>query len=230
MEDKYLEKISDAILEKALAEYLQKEMDADETDYDALPDPPYSDTYKKKLRAMVRKERYRERLEACRRNSGKVAAVLVCAVGLSAMAVMNVQALRQPIFNLVEDVKEKCTGLLMERENTDGVTEKFQEYEPGYVPEGFEILYVQENENSFVIHYSNTEQEYYYSYFNNVTSVFSDAEDVFYEKKMIGDHEVLISSKADRVQMVCLANNKKYEISGGISLEEAEKILKSVLK
>ena len=75
---------------------------------------------------------------------------------------MQSEAFRVPMMHFFADIKEKSTFFGVKQEVY--LTEKFQDYEPQYVPDGFSVLQMKEDFEGFSIDYINEETDQKYSF------------------------------------------------------------------
>ena len=109
-----------------------------------------------KIAARAEKRRKRRRIVK------RAAAGLAACICVSTCMVFSSSAFRIPVMNFFTDVKEKYSELVVDKGTKTYVTKNFQEYEPRYVPKGFNVAEVVEEDNFFKIRYVNDNGQWYY--------------------------------------------------------------------
>lgn len=89
------------------------------------------------------------------------AAVILC---LSTVTVTRVEAFRLPIVRFFMEIKEQSTFFGLQEKKRVALSDKFQRYEPMYIPEGYVVIATEEDKNGFYIGYENEKEKRKYTY------------------------------------------------------------------
>ena len=223
---------TDALLKLALEE--QMEQDDYLNQYpsdDELENPHiFSDEHNRKMKKIIkmalRVERRGERSKQYRRIAAAIGLVLIGSVTM----VTQVEAFRVPMMRFFQKVTEKSTLFGVQKENNFSVTEKFQEYEPQYIPAGFSVAEVKEFEKSFYIRYINNDSSisYIFMFFDSIDNKAVDTENAVSSEKDINGNPVTVIQKDDDIRLLMYKDNHEFCLQGNLGLEEGYNILKSI--
>lgn len=176
-----------------------------------------------KIAARAEKRRKRRRIVK------RAAAGLAACICVSTCMVFSSSAFRIPVMNFFTDVKEKYSELVVDKGTKTYVTKNFQEYEPRYVPKGFNVAEVVEEDNFFKIRYVNDNgQWYYFACHENSYSTHVDTENVETKEIKIGENDVTVYFKEGNIHAIMYKNFKQFLIRGKIDLDEVKKIFESI--
>ena len=230
MSDDLKRKKSDDLLELALEEQLEN--DGEMQAYQSGNERPheFSDEHNRKIKDILKRAEREENKKKYRRKRLQAAACIILILSVSTLTVTRVEAFRLPLIRFFSEIREKSTKLNMQGENNFNLTKKFQEYEPQYIPSGFSVDEVNEGELSFFIRYLNEDkdQEYFFYYFNNLTTKTMDTEEANVVATEINGNKVYMIEKKDEVRVLMYKNMHQLYLRGSIPLEEAYKILESI--
>lgn len=230
MSDDLKRKKSDYLLELALEEQLENdgEMQAYQSGNERTHE--FSDEHNRKIKDILKRAEREENKKKYRRKRLQAAACIILILSVSTLTVTRVEAFRLPLIRFFSEIREKSTKLNMQGENNFNLTKKFQEYEPQYIPSGFSVDEVNEGELSFFIRYLNEDkdQEYFFYYFNNLTTKTMDTEEANVVATEINGNKVYMIEKKDEVRVLMYKNMHQLYLRGSIPLEEAYKILESI--
>ena len=230
MSDDLKRKKSDYLLELALEEQLEN--DGEMQAYQSGNERPheFSDEHNRKIKDILKRAEREENKKKYRRKRLQAAACIILILSVSTLTVTRVEAFRLPLIRFFSEIREKSTKLNMQGENNFNLTKKFQEYEPQYIPSGFSVDEVNEGELSFFIRYLNEDkdQEYFFYYFNNLTTKTMDTEEANVVATEINGNKVYMIEKKDEVRVLMYKNMLQLYLRGSIPLEEAYKILESI--
>ena len=230
MSDDLKRKKSDYLLELALEEQLEN--DGEMQAYQSGNERPheFSDEHNRKIKDILKRAEREENKKKYRRKRLQAAACIILILSVSTLTVTRVEAFRLPLIRFFSEIREKSTKLNMQGENNFNLTKKFQEYEPQYIPSGFSVDEVNEGELSFFIRYLNEDkdQEYFFYYFNNLTTKTMDTEEANVVATEINGNKVYMIAKKDEVRVLMYKNMHQLYLRGSIPLEEAYKILESI--
>ena len=223
---------TDALLKLALEE--QMEQDDYLNQYpsdDELENPHiFSDEHNRKMKKIIkmalRVERRGERSKQYRRIAAVIGLVLIGSVTM----VTQVEAFRVPMMRFFQKVTEKSTLFGVQKENNFSVTEKFQEYEPQYIPAGFSVAEVSETKYSFYITYvnDNASQKYTFLFYNGRDTTAIDSENASTWEDSIDGNKVTVIQKGDEIRLLMTKAGNDYCLQGNVALEEGYKILESI--
>ena len=145
------EALFDAILEVAVGEAFQKEMNElpsnEELNKIYKPSPELD----KRIKRLIIQRNRKLKMKRLARNFGKIAAAICIMFALSFSILLNIEATRNLIFNLVVEWEEKYTELRFDESNTYNDIY----IRPTYLPEGFREKSVNNTGQITIIIYSN---------------------------------------------------------------------------
>ena len=151
-----------------------------------------------KIAARAEKRRKRRRIVK------RAAAGLAACICVSTCMVFSSSAFRIPVMNFFTDVNEKYSELVVDKGTKTYVTKNFQEYEPRYVPKGFNVAEVVEEDNFFKIRYVNDNgQWYYFACYEYSHSANVDTENAVKKEIETGENNITVYVKeGDRKSVV----------------------------
>lgn len=232
MSKDFKNKKSDYLLELALEEQLEQDVDMKKYKSDAEMDNPhvFSEEHNKrmqKLFKMAEKEEQRPKRFSRYRQMAAGFAAILC---LSIFSVTQVEAFRLPVVRFFMDIKEKSTLFGASEEDLIGLTENYKEHEPQYVPDGFSVLKVEEGKGTFCIKYLNDQknQTYMYYFFDSMENTAVDTEDVDTVELEINGNRAYVVQKEQEIRILMDKNDNRLYLDGTIPYEEAVKIMESV--
>lgn len=176
-----------------------------------------------KIAARAEKRRKRRRIVK------RAAAGLAACICVSTCMVFSSSAFRIPVMNFFTDVKEKYSELVVDKGTKTYVTKNFQEYEPRYVPKGFNVSEVEEKDNYFRLYYVDSiDRWYYYACYLEPHSTYIDTEDLIGKKIKTEIGDVMIYDKGEYQQIVLYKDYHQFSVIGNIEFDEMIKVLESV--
>lgn len=223
---------SEYVLKWALEEQLKQ--DEEMKRYTSEEDPEevheFSAKHEERLKTILKMAEKEEHRQQRKRKNFQVAAGIAVVLCFSVGMAMQSEAFRVPVINFFTEIKEKSTFFGVKEESY--LTEKFQDYEPQYTPEGFAVLKMKETLDGFSVEYFNekTAQQYSYSFYNEQIQLGLDTEDVNTEMVEISETPVWIVQKGEDIRAVVYINGKSIYLAGNISKEEVLKILQSAME
>lgn len=225
-------KKSDYLLELALEEQLELDDEMNAYAIDNITPHEFSDEHIRKIEEILKKAETKEKRFKRRRKHIQVAVCLVFALSVSAFTVNQVEAFRLPFMRFFSEVREKSTKFGLQGENNFNLTKNFQAYEPQYIPDGFCVVNVKEEKDTFIIEYVNAEENHYYTfyYYNNNLTREIDTEEAGIIETEIGDNEAFMIVKDDELRVWMNEDDCQFFLRGEISIDEALKILNSIIK
>ena len=230
MSDDLKRKKSDYLLELALEEQLEndREMQA----YQSGNERPheFSDEHNRKIKDILKRAEREENKKKYRRKCLQAAACIILILSVSTLSVTRVEAFRLPLIRFFSEIREKSTKLNMQGENYFNLSKNFPGYVPPYIPSGFTVVEFDEGEMSFFIRYLNEDnsQEYYFYYFDNLSTKTMDTEEADVVETEIYGNKVYTVEKHNEVRVLMYKNMHQLYLRGSIPLEEAYKILESI--
>ena len=234
MNKNFNEKKNDYLLELALEEQLEydEEMSRYSTDSGTNNLHQFSDLHNKKMKNIFKQADKIERHPQHIRKYRQLAASFIIFFCLSTFTVTHVDAFRTPLLRFFSEIKNQSTFLEIEKENDYKLTTNFSPYEPQYIPKGFSVLGVTEDEKSgtFVIQYINdTENETYtFYFFSKLDSKAIDTEDCDVLETEILGNKAMVVQKSDEIRILLMKDNHQYYLNGTIPISEAYKIMESL--
>lgn len=225
------QKKSDYLLELALEEQLEQDEELLKYTEDSnTPPHQFSPEHEKKMEEIFKLAHRTEMKSVYRRRFYRTAAGIALFLVLSGVMVGNVEAFRVPVVNFFMEVNDKYSLFKFSNENNINVTKNFQEFEPQYVPEGFNVEKVTEGQGRYKIAYMNekTAQWYHITYNNKLSDLVIDTENTTSYHMDINGHEAIVIQKGSELRIVMYLNNNQFNLYGNISLDEAIKIFESI--
>ena len=215
----------DALLKPALYEQMLQELQNQE-----LPAEKhlFSKSFNKKMAGLMEeKETKVYRLK----NFKTLAAVSLLAIAILGFITMNVEAIRVPIWNLFMGDEYSVIDYGGKKEEIE-IPVEYEEYAPGYVISGYELVYAYADEKRCYLQYSNIDGKKYYImiYLMKTREAFDTEEGMVLEKR-IGEHNVVMMEKDGEVWIDYRKNGIAYTINGSAEemIEvEIEEVLDSI--
>lgn len=223
---------SEMILRLALAEQLEQDPDI----IAFLPENNQQDKFvfsaahEKNMKKIFRMARNARNRSVWRKQLLRAAACIFVVFGISTVTVLSVDAFRIPILSFFADVKEKATQYQITKKADNLLTEKFAEHEPSYVPNGFQVEYVNEKEDLFSILYANGANGLWYEvcYSNDQSTLSFDTEEAETQADIINGNQSIIVEKQGKIRITMYMNTAQVLLTGTIPLEEAKKVLQNI--
>ena len=111
------------------------------------------------------------------------------------------------------------------------MSESIEDFVPTYVPDGFHIKSVDEDENPFFISFIDEKDDYYsIDFYRSARSSAIDTEDATMEELEIIGYPGFVVKKDGDITVVWYPENSQYIIGGTISENEIYSILGSIKK
>lgn len=190
----------------------------------------FSEEYEQKLKKLYRMAERKEQRPKRMKKFRNMAAGIVVFLGISMVTVSQVEAFRVPIMRFFSAIQKESTFFGIRKDDGQKVTEKFQEHEPSYIPEGYMILDVVEGKDYFRITYGDLQdsKQYMFIFQSHKDSVSVDTEEGNYESIEIAEKQAHYIQEGDRIRVLLDDAEHRYYISGNIPLEEVEKVFESL--
>lgn len=231
MKDELNRKKSEYLLELALQE--QMEHDPEIQNFkaeDELTCPHvFSEAHDKNVRRILKTAKRAENRKRNQRRALQFAAGIAVVLCVSSVTVINSKAFRVSFANFLLDVRGEYSLIFFENKKIPSVTKNFKEQEPTYIPSGFSIDKLTENEGSFTISYINESKGWYFlSYFQSPGSLSIDTEDADIQEISINGNQTVLIYKGDVIHITMFKDDSLYDLYGNLSTEEVIKILESI--
>ena len=189
----------------------------------------FSERHNKRMKEIFKIAARAEKRRKRRRIVKRAAAGLAACICVSTCMVFSSSAFRIPVMNFFTDVKEKYSELVVDKGTKTYVTKNFQEYEPRYVPKGFNVSRVVEEENDFRIYYINSSNNwYYFACYVIPHSTYIDTEKLTESKIVTKVGDIMVYEKENYKQVILYRDSHQYSVIGNLDLGEMVKILESV--
>lgn len=231
MNDDLMKKKSDYLLELALEEQLEsdEEMKAYKLDPESVH--TFSDEHNRRVDEIQKRAEKRNLSSKIFPKKRLQAVVCLCfALTISVFAVTRVEAFRLPLIRFFTEVKEKSTKFNFQGENNTNLTKNYQAYEPGYIPDGYNIVEVNEGDGTFYVKFMNDEetQSYTFWYYDTPSASALDTEEAGVAKILIAGNESYAIEKNNELRVLMNKDNHQFFLRGTLSLDEACKIMESI--
>lgn len=227
-EDMQKEK-SEYLLKWALEEQLKQdeEMNRYPSEDDIHEPHIFSAEHEERMKTVLKMAEKEETRRQRKRRKLQMAAGIAAMLCISSVTVMQSEAFRVPMMHFFADIKEKSTFFGVKQEVY--LTEKFQDYEPQYVPDGFSVLRVKEEFDRFSVDYIKEEdgQRYSIYFYDKIVELGIDTEDAATKTVVINGKQAYMVEKGQDIRAVINIDGKSIYLSGNILPEEAIKILES---
>ena len=229
-EDMQKEK-SEYLLKWALEEQLKQdeEMNRYPSEDDIHEPHIFSAEHEERMKTVLKMAEKEETRRQRKRRKLQMAAGIAAMLCISSVTVMQSEAFRVPMIRFFSEVNEKYTFFGVEKER-GYLTKSFQEYEPRYVPDGFSVLEVREEADSFVIRYVNekNERRYSYHFFSEAVNFALDTEDCEVYDVEIKGNMAHVVQKGEDFRVLLNFNEKTIYVVGNIEFKEILKIFESI--
>ena len=228
MDEKKRQERSDQLLKMALEQQFEEEM----AKYMEADPHEFSERFNQKMEPILEKAAKKEHAAHHPHYRRRIAVAAGFALTLSLAAAPQAQAFRVPIKNLFMKVEKEYTYFGVRNEDHyTGVTERFREYEPKYVPLGFQILEVKEKKDNFYIKYYNESKEQSYKFYFSTKEIMGDVvdtEDTSIQNIDINGQTAILIQKKDEIRLLINKSDYHYYLSGNLPLNEAKKVFESL--
>lgn len=230
MNEDLRKKKSDYLLELALEESLENNLDMLKYNDERISPHDFSKEHKKRMNKIF-KIAEKEELRAVRqRKSFQAAAGIIIFLCFSTIAVTQVEAFRMPIVQLFMEVKEKYAFIGLQKDSRLNLSGKNAQYEPRYVPEGYVVVDVKEFEYGFRVKYEEAEGDswYRFRYWDKIKGIKIDNEDGIISEEIINGQPAIVIQKDDEIRISIDIGVQKIYLDGNLPYAEAIKVMESV--
>lgn len=190
----------------------------------------FSEEYEQRMKKLYKMAERKERRPMRMKKFRNMAAGIVVFLGISMVTISQIEAFRVPIMRFFSAIQKESTFFGIRKDDGQKVTEKFQEYEPSYIPEGYIILDVIEEAEYFRIKYGRPQdsKEYLFVFHEHIDSISVDTEESDYKPIEIAEKQAHYVKEGERLRVILDNDGHRYYVSGNISLEEVEKVFESL--
>jgi hypothetical protein len=189
----------------------------------------FSEGHRERMEQLFKMAALQEKKKKRRRWMKKAAAGMAACLAVSVYMGFTSSAFRTPVLNFFTEVRETYSELLVDKDDKDGVTEHFQEYEPDYVVKGFYVVAIKEKKREFLISYESEQGQWYdFYYYEEPHNSQVDTENLVQTEVEINGRKGTLYQKEGYNQTVVRSTAGQFGVVGNISAEEEEKILESV--
>ncbi|WP_125141213.1 DUF4367 domain-containing protein [Clostridium transplantifaecale] len=231
MNDDLMKKKSDYLLELALEEQLESDEEMNAYKLDAESIHTFSDEHNHRVDEIQKRAEKRNLFPKIFPKKRLQAVVCLCfALTISVFAVTRVEAFRLPIIQFFTEVKEKSTKFIFQGENNTNLTKNYQAYEPGYIPDGYNIVEVNEGDGTFYMKFVDDEEtkSYTFWYYDTPSASAFDTEEAGVTEILISGNESYAIEKNNELRILMNKDNHQFFLRGTLSLDEACKIMESI--
>lgn len=231
MNDDLMKKKSDYLLELALEEQLESDEEMKAYKLDPVSIHTFSDEHNRSVDEIQKRVEKRNLSPKIFPKKRLRAVVCLCfALTISVFAVTRVEAFRLPFIRFFTEVKEKSTKFIFQGENNTNLTKNYQAYEPGYIPDGYNIVEVNEGDGSFYMKFMNDEetQSYTFWYYETPSASAFDTEEAGVTKILIAGNQSYAIEKNNELRILMNKDNHQFFLRGTLSLDEACEIMESI--
>lgn len=231
MNDDLMKKKSDYLLELALEEQLESDEEMNAYNLDAESIHTFSDEHNRRVDEIQKRAEKRNLFPKQFPKKRLRAVVCLCfALTISVFAVTSVEAFRLPLVRFFMEVKEKSTKFNFQGENNTNLTKDYQAYEPRYIPDGYNIIEVNEGNGTFYIKFMDDEEtkSYTFWYYDTPSASAFDTEEAGVTKILIAGNESYAIDKNNELRVLMNKDNHQFFLRGTLSLDEACEIMESI--
>jgi hypothetical protein len=231
--DKFLnEELFEIILEKAFTEHEKEVLKSYPDDVELESKYPISKKEIRKFKNIAKEKEYGKKLIWVYLN--RAAVVVLCVISLFCALIMTSSEVRAAVENVILKWYDKYTEFVFTETPSGFVSEKIEDVEIGYIPEGFELEFEEKLEKRRFLYYVNSanlnEDISVNIFYNADTASFFDNENLEYKKKLIDDHEiwVMYDDLKGVGSIVVIGSNITTNITGYLTETELIKIGRSI--
>ncbi len=210
---------------------LPEEQDLKET---IVPSLQFEINMKKLIKNHKRKEKYKKLLNISKR----VAIILMIFILISTITIMSVEAFRIKFFNIITEWHEEYTRFRFQGQSTNLDKNQLSEitqknngliYTPTYIPEGYELLNMQEAGELYRINYTKEDEKITFIQSQiDKTDTAMDTEGADLIKIVILGNEGYFIERDEINSLIWQNNEKVFTIHGALKQEELIKIAESI--
>lgn len=220
--DELKEQKFDAMLKPALYEQMLKEMEEDGM---PVEKHEFSRSFDRKMKKLARTAGMP--VEKRFRNVKVAVATGVVVVAALGIVTMNVDALRVPIWNLFMGEEYSVIDFGGKKEEIE-VPVEYEEYVPGYVLPGYELVYAYGDGDKCYLQYKNMDgMDYFVTIHTSIIRTAFDTEDSEMIEKKIEGYDVIFMEKDEEMWASFMVGNIRYVFEGNLRMQDIEDIIKN---
>lgn len=231
------EEYEDTLIRMAFMELAEREAMEGDPDEDELPEGiDFKAAEKRHLRLMrreLRRMNFGSDLKRGLRITGKVAVYALAAMFVVTASTLAIsREARKGLYKYLISLDEKYTQFVIRDSSGMNIPEGWNgEYFPTYIPEGFEVCNVFSNISMNYVEYTNIDGKLF-SFDETSTDVVTqiDTEDAELTQNAIGGIPMFQVIKNEMVSFTWIYDDRYFTVNLNGALEEAEKIVESVVK
>lgn len=231
--DKFLnEELFEVVLEKAFIEHEKDLLKSYPDDVELEREYPISKKEIRRFKNIVKEKEYGKKL--VRVYFERAAVVVLCMISLFFALIMTSPEVRAAVENVILKWYDKYTEFIFTESTTGLVAEKIEDVEIGYIPDEFEIIISEEQENERYYCYVNSESPDFdiaiTVFYNNDVAISTDNEKLEYEIMVFDSRELWIMYNYEESYGKVLISGEKVSVSvsGFVEKDELIKIAKSM--
>ena len=231
MENKFLDKMYENMIEEAAMMYLKTEK------VSKTKNVKFSEVHEQKMKKLFRKVKNEERIKNINKVTKKVAVILVCTLAITCGLITSVKAWRKEIVKFI--MKNNDDNYMSikfgEEQEESGDIEETNQYKTDeihfmYLPEGFEVSELDLNQFSEGVFFRNNNGDYIITLREYISEFLKDAdiEKTCSEKIKTKDKEIFKIVKEERTSFVWYGEKYAYEVYSSLGEEEILKVIKNI--
>lgn len=227
------EKIHDQVF-KYIAQQRMDEISNDYPSDDVLAkNIEFSPKFEKEMSAYFIKLNRKEKNKRRRRVLVKVAAIIVVFLFISIAIIYNVEALRVPVLNFINNIGQKSTTINLVDANADynSIIDQIHGlYLPIYLPDSYKVKSIDNSDSFYTVIFENENAKdvIIFNHLSEGTTVTVDSENAQVEQIQLNGGVAQIYSKEGHITFVFSYNNNDFMIQGYISKQDIMKMAQSL--
>lgn len=229
MENKFLDKMYENMLEEAAMMYLKTEK------VSKTKNVEFSELHEQKMKKLFRKVKNQEKIKSINKISKKVAIVLICALIITCGLITSVKAWRKEVIKFIMKNNDDNYMSINFGEEERSIDNNINYYKTDeihfmYLPEGF--TYYKDKKNNKINSISFCKEEEKFILLKEDINKFmkeADIEKTCNEKIETKDKEIFkIEKENGRISFVWYGEKYAYEVYSNLEEEEILKIIKNI--
>ncbi len=199
-------------------------------DEEALSTITFSEEFRERMHRLLSRQKYGFYVlfgTAGRR----IASFLVAALVAASVTTISVEALREPVFQFFADIYERFTQVFFGDDEPRALVTEIEKRTPTYIPAGYVVEEEADLGAYYMITYANKagEKLRFAQQFKKHIEIQVDTEDIQYTAIMIGNQQG-VSYKNKGINTITFSDSQyTYTISANISIDELQKMAKSLI-
>lgn len=231
MNNDLVKKKNDLLFELALEEELEQDLSIKE--YDDIMKRNihiFSKEHHKRMKKIYKMANKIENIQLNNRKKYQLAVGMILFLFLSIVTVNHVEAVKLPILRFFTEIGERSTRLRVFNENQLKLFDEFYQFKPEYVPNGYIIIELNQNDNGFYIKLKNENSSYWYryAYWSIRKNIDIDTENASISQIDINGYSAFVVQKDERIQISLAIGERRFYLDGQLPYEEAIRIMESI--